>query len=190
MANDMPIVVVEYVWDGADPTIKPLADKLKNYKNKTTIKKTMDGVFDSNANEMNKFLESKGVDNQVMIGANGGACVERSISGALHHEYDVAVISNTVIDFNFDDFQYPYTYNEKYHFGETLEKCKKCSIKQYPDMASYQTATSLNPWAAVVKTSTSGVDSNRKTLEETSPSSGGSIFNAIESFSGGSGSQQ
>jgi hypothetical protein len=101
-------------------------------------------------------------------------CVERSISGALHHEYDVAVISNTVIDLN---------------FGETLEKYKKCSIKQYPDMASYQAATNLDSWKAVVK-STTEVESNRKTLEETSPSSGGSIFNAIESFFGGSGSQQ
>ncbi|MCC7441510.1 MAG: isochorismatase family protein [Bdellovibrionales bacterium] len=111
----MPIVFVEYQDFGAtDPALRAAA---AGYPNSTTVIKNYDGVFDdpTSNRQIREFLSHHNVRNLVITGANGGACVEASISGALSAGYDVTAFSRGIADFNYEDFIYPYV--GQYHFS-------------------------------------------------------------------------
>lgn len=172
-AHGMPIVVIEYDCTVCDPTTERLTSKLKGYEeNSVTIKKSTDGMFDSwnhNIEALKTYLDAKGVDNLIITGANGGACVNQSIHGALINEYDVMAISNSIADFNYEKFMYPYSYkvegSEMHRFSSIEAGCENCSFKEYNSLEQLQLDLNLDPWKPVVRKSTESADENRSTLE-------------------------
>lgn len=131
MAADMPIVFLEY--HGYGDTNDSLKNLVKNYSKAKFIDKTTDGMFDrSNTykEELTKYLNENEVGKLIVTGANGGACVESSISGALNIGYDVIAYSKGIADFNYYTFIYPY--DDYYEFDK---KCKKnCKFKEIDEL--------------------------------------------------------
>jgi hypothetical protein len=62
------------------------------------------------------YFASRGITSPIMIGANGGACVEDSILGGLRRGLDVTAYTPGIVDFNPKSFIYPYSYTR----GPTL----------------------------------------------------------------------
>lgn len=169
-ANGMPIVMIEYECSVCDPTSSELMETLGSYEDSSVIKKTSDGMFDSwntHRAELKEHLDSLGVDNLIITGANGGACVESSIDGALRENYDVLAINNGIADFNFSEFMYPYTYEENHwRFSRSIEECDGCSLTQYETVDDVRLALSLNEWTASADRSARENDENRGTPVE------------------------
>lgn len=129
---NIPIVFIEYALIG-DTNVK-LKKAAKGYDDVKFIKKSTDGMF-SNRNEYLKELVShlndKHIGKLIITGANGGACVERSISGSLENGYEVISFSKAIADFNYEDFIYPY--DDQYEF---VEHCRyaKCKFKEVDEL--------------------------------------------------------
>lgn len=124
-----PIVFVEY--EGYGDTNSVLREAAAGYDNIKFITKNTDGMFDPYNNkrdELGEYLRSKEVGNLIITGANGGACVEQSIAGALENNYNVQAYNNGIADFNYKDFIFPYTYNGMFD----KPRCENCSFKEYP----------------------------------------------------------
>ena len=119
---EMPIVVVEYdlterfqrgVEVFGDRTHADLRAEIGLYPTTILVRKTSDGVFSRGsgvAAEVGDFLDAHAVDEVILVGANGGSCVQCSIGEALGEGYRVAVDARAVIDFNRLDFVHPYRY--------------------------------------------------------------------------------
>lgn len=123
-----PIVFVEY--ENYGDTNSDLRQAAKGYENIKFITKSADGIFDPYNNkrdELGEYLRSKEIGNLIITGANGGACVEQSISGALENNYNVLAYGQGIADFNYKDFIFPYTYNNTFD----KPKCENCSFKEY-----------------------------------------------------------
>jgi len=60
--------------------------------------------------ELSEHFRKFKVENIVIAGANGGSCVNCSISGSLKMGYKVWTDGYAIIDFNFKNFIYPYIY--------------------------------------------------------------------------------
>ena len=57
-----------------------------------------------------KFIRSKGVSEVVLTGANGGACVHRSLLEALERGCKTTTIPEAIIDLQHDEFIHPYSH--------------------------------------------------------------------------------
>lgn len=120
--RDMPIMIVEYVNNG--PTNEKLLAHIGNYPKAFTILKTTDGLYDwfnTSAEQAGERLKVWGITDLIIMGANGGSCVERTIRGALGAGYRVWAYKNGIADFNPITFQYPYSYGDQYSYSDLPE---------------------------------------------------------------------
>lgn len=111
----LPIVLLEYEDSG--PTNDRIKEAVGDYDKAKYITKNTDSMFDSwnrYRQELNDYLEKEKVSELLITGANGGACVHRSIRDALYEEYKVVAYSKGIADFNYRDFIYPY--DDQYGF--------------------------------------------------------------------------
>lgn len=126
---NIPIVFLEYDCGPCDPTDSKLKAAALNYKNARFIKKDTDGMFES-YNKYRKdlvdFLNKNSVGTLIIAGANGGACVLRSITGALENNCNVVAFNAGIADFNYKDFIYPYVGQ----YSHIKPNCKDCSFKE------------------------------------------------------------
>ncbi len=130
MQNNIPIIFMEYIKSG--DTISELKEAVKDYKNVTYFIKNTDGMFDwdnAKLNELTMHFIKKQIGNIVILGANGGACVQESINGAFSNKCNVLVYSDGIADFNFKEFIYPYTYNYR-----SSTSCPSCSLRKTDDL--------------------------------------------------------
>lgn len=126
----IPIVFLEYEDFG--PTNSVLKKAVGDYAKTKYFLKDTDGMFSPRNDykeELDNYLESEKVKTLIITGANGGACVKSSISGALRENYNVLAFSKGIADFNYRDFIYPY--DDKYHF---TPKCKDCTFREVDDL--------------------------------------------------------
>jgi nicotinamidase-related amidase len=117
----IPIIFLEY--ENYGPTNSKLVASVSGYDQVGVFLKNTDGVFsESNRHreQLVEFLTQKDVGKLFITGANGGACVFSSISGALQNQYDVIALSKGIADFNYREFVYPY--EGLYHF-EPAQDC-------------------------------------------------------------------
>lgn len=134
-SRNIPILIVEYGSDTHHPigrTNSELRNQIGRYRNLKRIVKQRDGLFDSDpvASHAHRILRRWGVNELIIIGANGGACVERTIQGALQTGYKVKAYSDAIADFNYDRFQYPYIYRggREQAFGVDLRPNLKVAV--------------------------------------------------------------
>lgn len=138
----MPVIVVEYdlsrlnLKEGVETNSK-LKSAIGNYKNTTYFIKNEDGMFSSsNVKKLTNYLSENQIGKLIITGANGGACVEASISGALRNNYDVIAYSKGIADFNYQGFIYPYEYGEGAYNYRT-SKCTNCSFKEFNSISEF-----------------------------------------------------
>jgi nicotinamidase-related amidase len=115
----LPIMLVEYVGNG--PTNEKIMARIGNYAKVFTILKSTDGLYDwfnTSAEVAREGLKEFGVTDLIIMGANGGSCVERTIRGALRAGYRVWAYKNGIADFNPITFQYPYSYGDQYAYSD------------------------------------------------------------------------
>jgi nicotinamidase-related amidase len=121
-ASQTPIIFIEY--DGYGQTHSALRSAVGDYANVNTFKKSTSGMFDSRNSfrgELEDHLQENGIKDLLIAGANGGACVEQSIEGALFQNYNVIASSRGIADFNYDPFIYPYV--SEYDFSKHCPSC-------------------------------------------------------------------
>lgn len=179
--SNIPIVVIEYdlsAWykeaNVEFKTSSTLTDALGNYPNQTVIKKNQDGMFssyNSYLSTLKKYLDDQNVDQLIVTGANGGACVLASIQGAVENHYKVIAVSDAIADLNYEDFIYPYQYDQNYSGIDTSSCSPNCSFKQMTDIPQILLTVSTNKGE---KSSQSENDSSRNSnkgthLETVSP---------------------
>lgn len=128
----LPIVFIEY--EGQGPTNSPLKEAVRGYSRTRTFLKSTDGMLDtdnSHLAELSGYLQENQIGNLIITGANGGACVQMSIDGALRNNYNVIAVETAIADFNFEAFVYPYTgqYTEFTH-----PTCESCSFREITDI--------------------------------------------------------
>lgn len=125
----MPILVAEYQSFG--PTNSELMTAIGNYAWFYRVVKTTDGLFD-NANSSVAETKSKlaewGIDSLILMGANGGACVEATMKGAISSGYKVWAYTSGIADFNYENFIYPYFYEQNLRDFKTW---KDLGLKEY-----------------------------------------------------------
>jgi nicotinamidase-related amidase len=112
--NHLPILLVEYASFGA--TNQELLEYIGEYSPVITVMKSTDGLFDSrnvSVQAARDVLASWSATDLIVMGANGGACVERTIRGALHAGYKVWAYEQGIADFNYDSYRYPYNYDDR-----------------------------------------------------------------------------
>ncbi|MCC7441232.1 MAG: cysteine hydrolase [Bdellovibrionales bacterium] len=130
---NMPIVFIEYTDSGSTNT--ELTAAASGYPNVATFPKDTDGMFDSGNSHrqaLEDHLRRQNVRNLVITGANGGACVEQSIRGALAASYNVTAVSRGIADFNYDEYIYPYPYED----GAIKPSCTNCVFRQVDGQAA------------------------------------------------------
>ncbi len=128
--KQIPIVFLEYVGDYGD-TNESLRDQVKNYDRVKFFKKDSDGMFEKYnkyLSNLSDYLKKNDIGTVIITGANGGACVESSIRGALENECNVIALSQGIADFNFTDFIYPYAGYYKASIGSPT--CKNCTFSE------------------------------------------------------------
>lgn len=121
--SKIPIVFIEY--ESLGDTNSKLKDAAAGYDNIKIITKSSDGMLDdynNKKNELSDYLRGQEIGNLIITGANGGACVQQSISGSLKNNYNVLAFSKGIADFNYSKFIYPY--DDLYQFTPTCENCK------------------------------------------------------------------
>jgi len=130
--SNIPIVFLEYEGDYGD-TNNALKTAVANYKEVKFFKKSSDGMFED-YNKYKKdlvdYLAQKKVGTLVITGANGGACVLQSITGALDGNCSVIAFNKGIADFNYKDFIYPYV-NQ---YANIKPNCKSCVFKEAPSL--------------------------------------------------------
>jgi nicotinamidase-related amidase len=124
----IPIIFLEYEGPFGD-TNSLLKDAVKNYGTVKFFKKNTDGMFESynkGKSELVAYLKQNKVANLVITGANGGACVLRSITGSLDGNCNVLAYSKGIADFNYREFIYPYSGQYK----GIKPNCKDCKFRE------------------------------------------------------------
>ena len=130
-AAQMPIIFLEYesVEKEMGVTSPELTSLTLGYERVKVIKKSENGMFDDpkTKRELTEELAARGISHLYITGANGGACVERSIIGALDQHYTVTALSHAIADFNFVEFIYPYSYKNFLNETFTNEQISRFS---------------------------------------------------------------
>jgi nicotinamidase-related amidase len=114
-SQQVPIILIETKFKGnyRGPTHQALIDAIGNYKDVRIFIKTTDGMLDEKNQaraELENHLNKRGVTDLVVTGANGTICVKCSILGALRRGYRVWADRFAIIDFNYSDFIWPFSY--------------------------------------------------------------------------------
>lgn len=128
---NIPIVFIESVGGYGDTNSK-LKDAVRNYSRVRYFVKTSDGMFDSynkSRADLVAYIKENDVGTLIVTGANGGACVLRSIRGSLDGNCTVLAYSNGIADFNYKDFIYPYV-------GWYLDIKNKCTTCKFEETSS------------------------------------------------------
>lgn len=132
-SQNIPIIFIEYDCTAfkieCGDTNSSLKEAVRNYRTVKYFKKTSDGMLESrnkNRSDLVGYLKQNNVGNLVITGANGGACVLRSITGALDGNCSVLAYSNGIADFNYKNFIYPYVGQYK----NIKLNCKDCKFRE------------------------------------------------------------
>lgn len=131
---NIPIVLIEY--SGIGPTNPKLKAEVSGYDNARTIEKSSDGMFDSYNNQLKPlvdFFKEKKIGNIIVAGANGGACVDQSIEGALKNRCKVVAYTKAIADFNYEKFIYPYANRYARHSNTGCADCKFTEVSNLGD---------------------------------------------------------
>lgn len=126
-ASRMPIVFLEYKDCGE--TNSELKDAVRDYRNTRFIIKDTDGMFaDGNIGkaELIDHLRGQNIGRLLIAGANGGACVEASIRGAVDGGCGVVALTDAIADFNYADFIQPY----RGHYSAISSSCASCTFHE------------------------------------------------------------
>ncbi len=143
---EIPILVIETISLSNLPnaidygkTSPLLTEAIGSYQKTALLNKTRDNVFDpggqtfdpkttdivhdimhSNVEDLYALLENWGTKTLIIIGANGGACVNDTIYGAAGNfvredrsTFNIVTFAPGIIDFNFENFIYPYAFNRE-----------------------------------------------------------------------------
>lgn len=132
----IPVIFLEYdikasyIRDKtALETESSLKVALQGYKDVAFFKKDTDGMFDDESRskaDLVSFLQRKKIGTLIVTGASGGSCVQESIKGALKENCSVVAYSRGIVDFNYENFIYPYV-----GLPRTIKpNCKSCSFKE------------------------------------------------------------
>lgn len=153
--SNTPIIFLEY--EGYEPTNKKLTAQVAGYPHKATFKKNTDGMLSKD----NKYkpalvehLKKHKIDTLVFTGANGGACVKYSITGAMDACYHVVALSPGIVDFNYKEFIYPF---DDYHTSADFKPrphCKSATFRQVgkvKDAARIFNGAELRPATAIAE---------------------------------------
>lgn len=125
-AYNVPIIFIEYEGDYGDTNSK-LKDAVNKYARTQFFKKNADGVFESynkHRGPVIDFLKKNKVSTLIVTGANGGACVQSSITGSLEGNCNVVAYSNGIADFNYEDYMHPYAYKD------LKPNCVNCTFRE------------------------------------------------------------
>lgn len=128
----IPIIFLEY--ENYGPTNATLRKAVEGYATTATFQKTADGMLEtwnSHRAELQAYLDKNKVKTMVVTGANGGACVQASIEGALRGNYNVFAVSNGIADFNYTEFIYPYSH----HYDGIKPDCQSCAMHEVENAA-------------------------------------------------------
>ncbi len=151
--NKLPIMVVEYdinnmspvgldgsglpYWKDTDTDPRIMA-ALEGYDNYQVIKKNTDSFLSQNNNNRRQvvdFFREHDTQQIIMTGANGGACVARSIAQALGNNCEVVAYSRGIADFNYDSFVFPYAGNYSSFTDQVnMGTCDTCVFREVHSM--------------------------------------------------------
>jgi nicotinamidase-related amidase len=143
-SQGMPIIFMEYASYG--PTNPRLMAAVAGYSDTKTFLKNTDGMFSPDNQYLaglTSYLQEEEVGNLIIAGANGGACVKQSISGALDNNFSVTAMSSDIADFNYDDFIYPY--DDYYQYPAQCPAPRTCTFRELDDLATLIDPSSLQP---------------------------------------------
>jgi nicotinamidase-related amidase len=146
----IPIVFLEY--ENFGDTNKILKTAVKDYDKAEYFKKNTDGMFseyNDHKKELVSYLDSQGVENLIITGANGGACVKRSIAGSLGDgKYNVYAYSQAIADFNYTEFIFPY--DDKYSFKSNTNGCSFNEVDCLADVVDVMSCSIESEEVAIV----------------------------------------
>ncbi|WP_413578703.1 isochorismatase family protein [Bdellovibrio sp. HCB290] len=130
--SGISIVFIEYLLGPeSGSTDYRLKDAVRGYTNTRTFQKTSDGMFhDYNTfrDQLISYIKQNNIGTLLVMGANGGSCVEASILQGLNRGCRVVAYNKGIADFNYRDFVYPYAGL----LGQSMEPfCKdQCDFKE------------------------------------------------------------
>ena len=133
--HDFPIIFIEY--EGQGSTNQLLLDEAKDYKNVRVFQKDTDGMFDKSnrwRGHLISYLKGKGIDTLIITGANGGACVKKSILGSLNGNCNIIAYNKGIADFNFEEFIYPY----ENRLENIQDQCENCKVQQNDGQSQFR----------------------------------------------------
>jgi nicotinamidase-related amidase len=130
---NLPVILVEY--EGAGSTSERVQKALEGYDKVHVIKKNTDGAFDASnrsKKELGEILRKEKIKNIAVTGANGSACVNSTIEGALQSNCSITAVKSAVADFNYKSFIYPYEYTAEIEeaFNNPGGACVDCHFAQ------------------------------------------------------------
>jgi len=129
--TNTPIIFLEYLSEGT--TNAKLKDAAKGAKDVVYFVKSTDGMLDEgniNRKALLDYINRNKINTLIITGANGGACVKASITGALDNNLSVIAYDEAIADFNYQDFLYPY----KNYYEQIQPSCKSCTFRETSDL--------------------------------------------------------
>ncbi len=130
---NVPIIFIEYEHEEVkDKTEAALKEAASGYEKVKYMSKTTDGMLDGyniHGKELAQYLKDNDINTLIVAGANGGACVQFSIDGALSKNYSVIALSKGIADFNYQEFIYPY--DDIYKYNQL--SCADCTFREADD---------------------------------------------------------
>ncbi len=117
-AFNQPIIVVE--TSGLGRTDQRILNALEDYDRAYYFEKNKNGMLDfgsTSSKALIHFFNENDINEVVVMGANGGACVRESIWGAISlGNIQVSAFTNGIADFNYESYIYPYSDRYKEDF--------------------------------------------------------------------------
>lgn len=107
------VIFVEY--EGFGSIDESLLKEVGGYDRTITIKKDTDGLFHRHnrmLSEIRSYVAVNDIQDVLICGANGGACVKESLRSAQSYGLGTWWKSDAIADFNTSSFTYPYRYPE------------------------------------------------------------------------------
>lgn len=157
----IPIIFIEYERHG--DTNASLKKEVAGYKNTVYFPKNTDGFLSQhnrNRVKLYEYLTKTGIDTIIMTGANGGACVWASISGALDDCFNVVAYSKAIADFNYENFIYPYA-----SYYKDMKPADKCPDRKFREVHTLAEVTAqLKLQSPTATPDAAGTDSAEGTL--------------------------
>jgi len=163
--NGLPIIFIEYYHHivKIGETSEKLKSEVKDYSEVKFSKKTTDDMFDASNSfraDLVEYLKKNNVGTLIVTGANGGACVRKSIQGALDSNCNVFAYNKGIADFSYPKFIYPYIGQ---YSTSIKPNCRDCTFQEVSGIDDIKEALLsqrnkfLNP--TVTKELSSGLES-------------------------------